>query len=112
VNTVKHPQTRVRIAGTPAGLLFGFSIDPMVAKTGIGKPLFKASDGGRVDILKQLEDATESELNQESGMSVLLARKVRPEAFPTRSPMPIRAFFVQYLGRLIFFGEGIEHVPT
>jgi hypothetical protein len=34
----------------------------VVAKTDMGKPLFKASDGDRVDILRQLKDATESEL--------------------------------------------------
>jgi hypothetical protein len=41
---------------------------PVVAKTDMGKPLFKASDGGRVDILRQLEDATESELQRRSEM--------------------------------------------
>jgi hypothetical protein len=34
----------------------------------MGKPLFKASDGGRVDILKQSEDTTESELQWGSEM--------------------------------------------
>jgi hypothetical protein len=36
----------------------------VVAKTGMGKPLFKASDGGRVDILRHSQDATESELQR------------------------------------------------
>jgi len=36
----------------------------VVAITDMGKPLFKASDGGRIDILRQWEDATESELQQ------------------------------------------------
>jgi len=40
----------------------------VVAKTDMGKPLFKASDGGRDDILKQSEDATESELQRGSEM--------------------------------------------
>ena len=33
----------------------------------MGKPLFKASDGGRFDILRVSEDAIESELRQVSG---------------------------------------------
>jgi len=38
------------------------------AKPDMGKPLFKASDGGRVDILGVSEDVTESELKQVSEM--------------------------------------------
>jgi hypothetical protein len=34
----------------------------------MGKPLFKASDGGRVDILGVSEDVTESELKEVSEM--------------------------------------------
>jgi hypothetical protein len=48
----------------------------------MGKPLFKASEGGRIDILREWEDITESELQQGSGTKMLLALKVRPEAFP------------------------------
>jgi hypothetical protein len=42
-------------------------IDPVVAETAIGKPLFKASEGGRIDILREWEDITQSELHQGSG---------------------------------------------
>jgi hypothetical protein len=42
-------------------------IYPVVAKTDTGKPLFKASEGGRIDILREWEDITESELLQGSG---------------------------------------------
>ena len=64
----------------------------------MGKPLFKASDGGPIDILREREDATESELRQVSGMQMLLALNVRPEAFPTSSPMSVWLGFLQYLG--------------
>ena len=33
----------------------------------MGKPLFKASDGGQIDILGGREDVTQSELPQGSG---------------------------------------------
>jgi hypothetical protein len=33
----------------------------------MGKPLFKASEGGQIDILREWEDIAESELNQGSG---------------------------------------------
>ena len=69
------------------------------AKTDLGKSLFKASNGGRIDILREWGDVTESELQQGFGMYVLLALKVRPEAFPTRSPRSVRLGFMQYLGR-------------
>jgi hypothetical protein len=55
----------------------------------MGKPLFKASEYGRIDILREWEDITESELQQGSGTKMLLALKVRPEAFPTGSPMSV-----------------------
>jgi hypothetical protein len=43
------------------------SIIPVVAKTATGKPLFKASEGGRIDILREWEDITQSELQQGPG---------------------------------------------
>ena len=64
----------------------------------MGKPLFKASEGGRIDILREWEDITESELQQGSGTKMLLALKVRPEAFPTGSPMSVSLGFLQHLG--------------
>jgi hypothetical protein len=33
----------------------------------MGKPLFKASEGGQMDIFREWEDITQSELQQESG---------------------------------------------
>ncbi len=42
-------------------------LNPVVAKTAVGKPLFKASDGGQIDILREWEDITQSELYQGSG---------------------------------------------
>jgi len=37
-----------------------------------GNPLFKASEGGRFDILRVWEDVTESEVRQVSEMKVLI----------------------------------------
>jgi hypothetical protein len=61
----------------------------------MGKPLFKASDGDGIDILRVSEDVTESGLQQVSGIQVLIRLKVRPEAFPTGSPMPAFRVFLQ-----------------
>ena len=64
-------------------------MNPVVAETGMGKPPFTASDGGQIDILRELGEVTQSELPQGPGTSVLLPLKVRPEAFPNGSPMPV-----------------------
>jgi hypothetical protein len=64
-------------------------VNPPVAKTAMGKPLFKASDGDRFDLLRVLEGVTESEFRQVSEMPVIVRSKVRPEAFPTGSPMSV-----------------------
>ncbi|HUL37048.1 MAG TPA: hypothetical protein VLW47_05145 [Thermodesulfobacteriota bacterium] len=42
-----------------------------------------------MDILKGMDDFTKSELQQGSGRQVLIRLKVRPEAFPTGSPMSV-----------------------
>jgi hypothetical protein len=53
----------------------------------MGKPLFKASDSGQIDILGEREHVTQSELRQGSATGMFLWIKVRPEAFPGR-PAP------------------------
>jgi hypothetical protein len=58
----------------------------------MSKPLFKASDGGQIDILGEREDVTQSELQRGSGAGMLLSIKVRPEAFPSGSPMSVLLF--------------------
>jgi hypothetical protein len=55
----------------------------------MGNPLFTASDGDRFDILRVSEDVAESELRQVSDMQALIPTTVRPEAFPTGSPMSV-----------------------
>jgi hypothetical protein len=62
---------------------------PVIAETGMGKPPSMASEGGPIDILRELEEITQSEFYQESGTSVFLVLKVRPESFPNGSPMPV-----------------------
>ncbi len=42
-------------------------VNPPGAETAMGKPLFKASDGGRFDILREGEHSTQCELRQGSG---------------------------------------------
>jgi hypothetical protein len=59
----------------------------------MGKPLFKASDGDGIGILRVSEDVTEG-LQQVSGIQVLIRLKARPEAFPTGSPMPALRVFL------------------
>jgi hypothetical protein len=61
----------------------------------MGKPLFKASEGDGIDILRVEEDVTESGLYQVSGMQVLIRLKVRPEAFPSGLPMSVFWYFLQ-----------------
>ena len=48
------------------------TVNLIVAQTDMGKPLFKASDGDWIDILRLWEDVTEGELQQVSGMQVLI----------------------------------------
>jgi len=64
-------------------------VNPIVAETDMGNPLFKAPEGGRFDILRVWEDITESEVWQVSEMKVLIRLKVRPEAFSTGPPMSV-----------------------
>jgi hypothetical protein len=55
----------------------------------MGKPLSKASEGDRFDILGEWEEVTQGRLQQVSGKQVLIRLMVRPEAFPTGLPMPV-----------------------
>jgi len=74
------------------------------------KPASKASDGGRIDILRESEDVTESGLQQGSGREVLIRFKVRPEAFPTGSPMSALAnVFKVYAGFISLTGGNPFH---
>ena len=55
----------------------------------MGKPLFKAPDGGYYEIVWVTEDGTMSGLQQGHETSVLVEQKVRPEAFPSGLPMSV-----------------------
>lgn len=61
----------------------------LFAETATGRPSYKASDGDRFDILEVSENVIESELQQVSGMQVLVRLEVHPEAFPTGLPMAV-----------------------
>ena len=58
------------------------ALNPPVAEPAMGKPPSKASEGGRVDILRKQEDATQSEVLKVFGKWVAIRLKVRPEAPP------------------------------
>jgi hypothetical protein len=62
----------------------------------MGNPIFKPSEGDRFDILRVWEDCIESEVQQVSGMQVLIRFKARPEAFPTESPMSVGSDILQH----------------
>ena len=55
----------------------------------MGKPLFKASEGGDCDVLGETEDVTKSEVQLVSEKHVLTDLKVRLEAFRTGLPMSV-----------------------
>jgi hypothetical protein len=77
-------------------------VNPPVAKAAMGKPLFKASEGDGIDILRVSEDVTESGLQQVPGIQVLIRLKVRPEAFATGSPMPAFRFFLHVRVKAVY----------
>jgi hypothetical protein len=55
----------------------------------MGKPLSKAWKGGDCDILWEKEEVTLSEVQPVLGKHVLIAIKVRLQAFPTGLPMSV-----------------------
>jgi hypothetical protein len=57
----------------------------------MGKPLFKAPDGGYDEIVRVTEDSTQSGLLQGPETSVLVEQKVRPGSFPSGPPMSVWA---------------------
>ena len=64
---------KVEVTGpTPA------SVTLPVAQTAMGKPLFKASEGGDFDILGEREDVTKSEVQPVLEKHVPIGLKVRP----------------------------------
>ena len=65
------------------------TLNPIAAQTGMGNPPFKSSEGDGFDILRVWQKVTKGELQQVSAMEVLVRLKVRPEAFPSGSPMPV-----------------------
>ena len=64
-------------------------LNPPGALTAMGKPLFNAPDGGYYEIVRVMEDSTQSGLQQGPEISVLVEQKVRPEAFPSGLPMSV-----------------------
>ena len=81
-------------------------VNLVVAKTDMGKPPSKASEGGDCDILWVREDFTKSEVQHVSAMHVLICLKVRScesgtarsqsEASPTGFPMSVYQPFLQH----------------
>jgi len=65
----------------------------MGAETAMGKPLSKAWEGGDCDVLGVREEVTKSDVQHVLGKYVLIDIKVRPQAFPTGSPMSVQGVF-------------------
>ena len=62
----------------------------------MGKPPFKASEGGRFDIFMLLEDFTFGEIQLVKGRGVPFRIKVRLEAFPNGLSMSVMSGFLQH----------------
>ena len=62
----------------------------------MGKPPFKASEGGRLTCLMSWEDFTFGEFSFVNEMGVLFLIEVRLEAFPNGLPMSAESEFLQY----------------
>ena len=60
-----------------------------------GNPLFKPSEGDQFEILRVGLHITYSEVQQVSGMEVLIRLKVRPEVFPSGLPLSVWSDFFQ-----------------
>ena len=92
-----------------------FFLYPAVEKTDMRKPLFKAPDGGRFEILWEKEDLTQSELQRGQERPCFSMRRFAPKPFPDREsyrhsrdvaqrlhrpayPCPCGQIFMQYLG--------------
>jgi len=57
----------------------------------MGKPLFKAPDGGRLEILWVTDSIAKNELRHGSGTKVFIQLNARPEAFSAGLPMSVYA---------------------
>jgi len=55
----------------------------------MGRPLFKAPDGGYYEGARATEDSTRSELQQGPETSVPVVQRGRPDAFPSGLPMAV-----------------------
>jgi hypothetical protein len=64
----------------------------------MGKPLFKAPDGGYFEMVEVTEDSIESGLQRGPEALVLVEQKVRPEAFPRGLPMSACSEIMRSLG--------------
>jgi hypothetical protein len=61
----------------------------------MGKPLFKASQGGCFENLSVSQDITSSEFQQGKGTKVPIRLEVRLEAFPNGLPMSVSSKIYQ-----------------
>jgi hypothetical protein len=66
-------------------------------RAGMGDPRFKASDGGRFDVLWDRGNFSQSEF-QRGHKNPCFSTGRPPEAIPTGSLMPVLLSFLQYLG--------------
>jgi hypothetical protein len=85
-------------ASMPEGNYVAGRVNPSVVNTDMGKPLFKASDGGRFEILWEREDLTQSELQQGQKLPRSSMRWFVQKPFRPAYPCPCGQIFIQYLG--------------
>jgi hypothetical protein len=74
----------------------------------MGKPLFKAPDGGQFKILWEREDPTQSELQRGQKLPCFPMRWFAQKPFRPAYPCPCGQIFMQYLGLLWFKSSKVD----
>ena len=74
----------------------------------MGKPLFKAPDGGRFTILWEREDLTQNELQRGQEHPCFSMRRFAPKPFRPAYPCPCGQIIMQYLGKEKLMGHGVR----
>jgi hypothetical protein len=92
-----EPLKKMIFTATPSKKFYR-KVNPSVAKTDMGKPLFKAPDGGRFEILWEREDLTQSELQRGQKLPCFSMRWFAQKPFRPAYPCPGGQIFMQYLG--------------
>ena len=73
-------------------------LDPPVALTAMGKPLFKASDGGYYEVVRVTEDSTRVDSGKSLIPPCFLEKKFAPKPFRVACSCPYWRKIMQYPG--------------